>query len=252
MSKAESNSFCNSLPSFKFDDLPLEWQMTRAERYAFASIIETARPDVAIEVGTYKGGSLQVLSMAARKVYSLDISVCPKESLESRFENVEFLTGDSRKLLPALLTQITKSGERLGFVLIDGDHSTDAVRADINAVLRYRPIAPLFVVFHDSFHPPSRRGILSAEWAACPFVHFVEVDFVQGVFHKTAKYTAEALSMYGGLCVAVMLPEPRKGDITILQSQRALYEAVYAKSRYASLLLRCADTLRKLKRWLLR
>lgn len=248
MTGAESISNTNVLPSFKFDDLPLEWQMTRAERYAFASLLETARPEVAIEVGTYRGGSLQLLAAAARKVYSLDISPDCAERLATRFGNVEFLTGDSKALLPPLLERIACDGEQLGFVLIDGDHSTAAVRADINAVLRYQPIRPLYVVFHDSFHPPSRQGILTAGWEACPWVHSVDVDFIQGVFHPKAVATAEPRSMYGGLCVAVLLPQPRAGPLAIQQSQRGLYEAVYARSRYASPRLRLADALRRLKR----
>jgi len=43
-------------PTFLFDDLPLYWQMARWEKYGFASILEAAKPKVAIEIGTYKGG----------------------------------------------------------------------------------------------------------------------------------------------------------------------------------------------------
>jgi len=251
MSKAETSSFNSPLPIFKFDDLPLEWQMSRAERYAFIALLETAKPDIAIEVGTYKGGSLQVIAQSARKVYSLDISPDAREQLSPKFSNVEFLTGDSQQLLPPLLDQISASAERLGFVLIDGDHSTAAVRADINAVLNYRPICPLFVVFHDSFHPPSREGILTANWKNCPWVHYVDLDFVQGVFHRHAFATAEPRSMYGGLCVAVLFPDSRSTDLQVQQSQRGLYDAVYTKSRYSSLYLSLFDRLRRTKRrWL--
>ena len=68
-------------PTFLFDDLPFHWQMTRCEKYAFASILEAARPAVAIEIGTYKGGSLQLIAEHAEKVYSIDTSSEPQELL---------------------------------------------------------------------------------------------------------------------------------------------------------------------------
>jgi len=56
-------------PTFVFDDLPLHWQMTRCEKFAFASLLDHADAKVAIEIGTYKSGSLQVVSAKAEKVY---------------------------------------------------------------------------------------------------------------------------------------------------------------------------------------
>jgi hypothetical protein len=221
-------------PTFLFDSLPLHWQMTRCEKYAFASLIQVADPDVAIEIGTYKGGSLQVISRGARKVYSIDTSADCKDKLGDQFGNVEFLTGDSRQLLPSLLNRIGTSGEKLGFVLIDGDHSTDGVRHDINAVLEHTPTGALYIVFHDCFHPPSREGILTADWQLCPYVHYVEVDFIPGVYHHDAFDTAKPRSMYGGLAVALMLPEKRNDELIIHQSQKGLFETVFLHSRHAS------------------
>lgn len=221
-------------PTFVFDSLPLHWQMTRCEKYAFAALVESAKPEVAIEIGTYQGGSLQLIARHAGQVYSIDPSPDCRATLAERFSNVEFLTGESADELPRLLEQISDNELQLGFVLIDGDHSTEGVRNDINAVLCYRPIRPLYVVFHDSFYPPARQGILTADWSSSPWVHYVEVDFIPGVYHAEAFDTAQARSMYGGLCVAVMLPEPRPGEITIHQSQQGLYDAVFPHSRHGS------------------
>lgn len=123
-------------PTFLWDDLPLHWQMTRWEKYGFASILEAAKPKVAIEIGTYQGGSLQVIARRAGKVYSLDLDPSLGDRLGRRLPNVEFLSGDSRATLPPLLDRIMEQGEELGFVLIDGDHTTEGVRDDANAVLR--------------------------------------------------------------------------------------------------------------------
>lgn len=42
--------------------------MTDAERSALASLLGEVRPEIAIEVGTFRGGSLDVLSRSSRKV----------------------------------------------------------------------------------------------------------------------------------------------------------------------------------------
>jgi Methyltransferase domain len=221
-------------PTFVFDNLPLHWQMTRCEKYAFASLLEIAKPDVAIEIGTYKGGSLQIISQNAKRVYSIDKSPEYKEALSAHFANVELLTGNSRQLLPPLLDRIKAKNESLGFVLIDGDHSTEGVRNDVNAVLKYTPVRPLYIVFHDSFHPPSRKGILTADWHLCPFVHYVEVDFIPGVYHYEAFDTAKPRSMYGGLSLALMLPEERTHELHIYQSQKGLFDTILPHSRHGS------------------
>jgi hypothetical protein len=229
MMKSTPNS-----PTFLLDDLPLHWQMTRCEKYALASLVEAASASVAIEIGTYKGGSLQVISRRAEKVYSIDISPDCREILGDQFKNVEFFTGDSRRILPRLLKNIADTGEQLGFVLIDGDHTAEGVKADINAVLKFVPKRPLYIVFHDSFHPQCREGIIAADWGKCDYVHYVEIDFVPGVYHREAFDTAEPRSMYGGLAVALMKPEKRIGEIVIHQSQQGLYEAVLSRSCYTA------------------
>lgn len=220
-------------PTFLFDDLPLHWQMTRCEKYAFASILEVARPEAAIEIGTYEGGSLQLISKYAEKVYSIDVSREPRDRLGDRFDHVEFLTGDSKKLIPTALKKIADANEKLGFVLIDGDHSTLGVKSDIEAVLQHVPTCPVYIVFHDSFHPPSRAGILAANWEQCTHVHYVEVDFIPGVYHHEAFDTAQARSMYGGLALAILRPEKRMEPLIIHQSQQGLFETLLPHSCHA-------------------
>lgn len=217
-------------PTFIFDNLPLHWQMTRCEKYAFASLVQALKPEIAIEIGTYKGGSLQILSKVAKKIYSIDISPKSEETLNARFNNVEFLVGDSKQLLSPLLKKIAENNESLSLILIDGNHSTEGVKNDINTLLQFIPNCPVYIVSHDSFYPPCRKGILSADWHGCQYIHYVEVDFIPGVYHYKAFDTAKARSMYGGLSLALMLPEKRIGGLTIHQSQRALFDIVLPHS----------------------
>ncbi len=152
--------------------------MSRWEKYAFDTFLRWLRPQLAIEVGTFRGGSLQILASHSTKVVSLDISDEPKRALFDKFSNVSFQVGDSRKLLPELIQSVNEGKDVLQFVLIDGDHSTEGVRADIESVLEVKPRAEIYVFMHDSFHPPCREGMLSAAWSGCPFVHYLELDFV--------------------------------------------------------------------------
>lgn len=207
--------------------------MTRCEKYAFAALLEQAQSPVSIEVGTYRGGSLQVISKYSQKVYSLDINPESQNALAPLFANVDFRVGDSKEVLPELIRQIQANGEDVGFILIDGEHASNGVCRDINAVLQLKPQRPIYVVMHDSFNPDCRRGMLAADWQNCPFVHFLEIDFVPGVFHFEAFDTAQARSMWGGLALAQLLPHKRTEPLTIHQSQKGLFETVLANSRYA-------------------
>src|SRR5262245_65410851 len=93
-----------------YDDLsgaryPLQWQMPDLERIVMIEILEHLRPRVAIEVGCAQGGSLQVISALAEKVYALDIDPTVPHRL-AQFSNVEFRIGPSQETLPTLLAEL--------------------------------------------------------------------------------------------------------------------------------------------------
>ena len=147
---------------------PLEslryWQMSPSEQMGLIYLLQQLRPKVAIEIGTRFGGSLQVLAKYCEKVYSLDIDPEVPARMAGQYKNVEYLIGPSTQTLPALLQKLTVQKAELAFVLVDGDHSAQGVRADINAILQFKPIVPLYVVMHDSFNPecrvrPARRRV---------------------------------------------------------------------------------------------
>lgn len=235
-------------PTFRFDHLPLHWQMSRWEKYAFASLLETVNPELAIEVGTYQGGSLQIIASKAAQVYSIDISESCREELGDQFPNVTFLTGNSKQLLPELLGSIQQERRNLGFILIDGDHSTEGVRDDINSVLQYVPTVPLYVVCHDSFNPACRKGMLQAAWSSSPYVHYVEIDYIPGTWHFEGFDTAEPKSMFGGFALACLKPQPREGELVVHQSLRGTFDTIYPRSSHVRSLLRPPKFLRKMAR----
>jgi hypothetical protein len=94
-----------------------------------------------------------------------------------------------------------------------------------------------------------------AAWNRCPFVHFVELDFIPGVFIAEAVDTAPPRSMWVGFACAVLCSENRVGRLVIQKSQRGFHEAVKKAWRYrfdgpAPLkrhLLRVIETLHQLR-----
>ena len=211
----------------------LHSQMTTCEQMAFQHILAKLRPQRAVEVGTYKGGSLQILAHFCKHVDSIDIDPAVADVLGSRFSNVTFHTGNSAELLPSTLRAASELSEPVAFVLIDGDHSTEGVRRDISALLTVPPSCEMVVLMHDAFNPDCRAGILSANWQGSPYVHEVEIDYIPGVYHQQAYDTAAARSMWGGFACAFLKPEPRQGDLVISQRQQGLFEAVLLQSSHA-------------------
>ncbi|MBI3899724.1 MAG: class I SAM-dependent methyltransferase [Gammaproteobacteria bacterium] len=208
-----------------------DWLMTDAERGTLQTLVRNLKPQCAIEVGVYRAGSLAILSANAAKVYALDIDPSCAERYAPQFPNVEFVIGDSGVELPALLDRLQTTGAPLDFILIDADHSEDGVRRDIESVLRYRPKRPLYVVMHDSFNPGCRRGMKRAKWAANPHVHHVELDFVPGRF-VTREKPGQFRQMWCGLALAILLPEERRGELTLHENEGLLFQSTLRQSAY--------------------
>ncbi len=213
-------------------EFALHWQMTNCERFAIQDLLRRTKPKVALEIGTYKGGSLQVISHFAEEVYSIDIDPTVPERLGGRFPQVHYRIGPSGEVLPKVLAEIAERGVDIGFVLIDGDHSTAGVRDDINKLLAYIPKSRCIVIMHDSFNPDCREGIRTASWGASPYVHMVDLDFIPGIFHEQAYDTAAQGSMWGGFGIAVLEPTKRTVELEVRASQHGLFDAVYQRSSH--------------------
>lgn len=212
----------------------LHWQMTTCEQLALSQVLESLSPEHAIEIGTHRGGSLQVLAHHCRQVDSIDIDPSIPEALGGLFSNVTFHTGNSSELLPNILSQAVRANHPVDFVLIDGDHSSEGVRRDINCLLSLRPITKMVVLMHDAFNPDCRAGIVSANWRECPYVHEVEIDFIPGVYHQHAYDSAAARTMWGGFACALLKPDPRQGQLLVSQRQQGLFQAVHLQSSHAT------------------
>jgi hypothetical protein len=222
----------------------LRWEMAPSEQVALLFLLEQLRPKVAIEIGTRFGGSLQVLAQFCDRVYSLDIDPEVPRRLDGKFPNVEYLIGPSDQLLPPLLERLQREGAELSFALVDGDHTTDGVRKDIDNLLKFRPGVPLYIVMHDSINQNCRAGLRQANWAACPYVHAVELDFVAGTVNPSPAFRDQ---MWGGLALGILLPHARTGRFEITgRSERTHQTVLSALARNRSLLRRVAGKVKRM------
>lgn len=207
------------------------WEMTKAERCALIMLLQEIRPGCAIEIGTSQGGSLSAIAKFSQTTYTLDTDLGCRERLSPQYPHVDFITGRSQETLVPLLERLRTMGKHPDFILIDGDHSREGVKQDINNILKFRVTQPLYVLMHDSFNPDCRQGILHANWADNPHVHFLELDFVTGVLHTHAEFYRQ---MWGGLALAALLPHERQKELRISLEQEHLYQIVFKHSAHSA------------------
>jgi hypothetical protein len=126
-------------------------------------------------------------------------------------------------VLPVLLDELCTAGHPVEFVLIDGDHSTEGIKRDIEIMLDYVPTKPLVIMMHDGFNPGCRQGMMQAEWQKCPYVHYIDLDFVPGrVMENGGAGDGE---MWGGLAMAYLSPTKRVGEVAIGMTSNRTFEA---------------------------
>jgi hypothetical protein len=175
-------------------DVPLmdpESQMSLLERLAIEALLAHIRPKVAIELGTYRGGSLRRIAAWSEHVHTFDLTL---KVDPSEFPAVSFHVGDSHALLPTVLAELEQRGESVDFVLIDGDHSPDGVRRDVLDVLASSASNSSAIVMHDMGNEAVRRGVESIPFADFSKVAWADLDFV-----PTQRSPHGATEGWGGL-----------------------------------------------------
>jgi hypothetical protein len=173
--------------------------MTLGERSAMEGVLAQSEDRLAIEIGTAEGGSLRRIAAHADEVHSFDL-VLPQVSLDE-MPNVTLHTGDSHQLLPEVLEQFAEEGRNVDFVLVDGDHSADGVRSDLEDLLSSPAIADTVILIHDSMNEQVRSGLDAVRYAAHPKVAHVNLDFVPGYMFRDPDHRHE---LWGGLGLVVV------------------------------------------------
>jgi glycosyltransferase involved in cell wall biosynthesis len=218
-----------SIPSKAWSDILYpgcfteNWQMNDSERLSLTAVLHRHKPRCSIEIGTYKGGSLSLISQYSEMVFSIDIdpSIPEKYGL---FKNVSFFTGPSQIILPMLFIELDKQGVAVDFILIDGNHSADGVKGDLESVFAYKPKVPLFVMMHDGFNPECRRGMLEANWNSAKYLCWADLDFIPGRLVEHGGVGQGEL--WGGLGCACFGPVINRDIPSVIQSAKKMQEWV--------------------------
>ena len=226
-------------------DPALDWQMSPEDKACLIDTLSDLRPEVAIEIGTFRGGSLQVVQAFARDTYSIDISEEPKSRLSAKFPNVHFLVGPSTRILPELLEKLSLENRTPGFILVDGDHSKEGVQTDLHTILSYPYRNPVTVFAHDCFNPQCRAGIVGLDYSRYSAVKSVEIDHVLG---KTVRIDG-LQELWGGFARILVDPNSTKHYQFINEHQKE-YEQAYKQSSH-SISDRLLSPLKKMVRKLL-
>ena len=174
-------------------------QMSVGERAALEGFLELAKPALAIEIGRAEGGSLRRIAAHSAEVHSLDL-VSPPAGL-AELEHVHFHTGDSHELLPSLLAELARAGRNVDLVLVDGDHSADGVRRDLEDLLASPAVGRSLILIHDTTNEEVRAGVDRVDLDRAAKVTYADLDAISGRLFR-----AESLrnQLWGGLGVVVV------------------------------------------------
>ncbi len=177
-----------------------DWMMLPGERAALEAVLTELEPELSIELGTFRGGSLSRISALSGHVHSFDLTL---QIDPDQYPNVTFHTGDSHDLLSQVLATLEPGS--LTFALVDGDHTPDGARRDVLDLLSSPAFGSGAILVHDVSNEAVRRGLLSVPFSDFPHVADVNLDFVYGP--PPAGRTAHRL---GGMGL-IVLDESRTG-----------------------------------------
>jgi hypothetical protein len=178
------------------------WQMSPGERAAIEGLVSHLKPVVSIELGAHLGGSLRRIAAHSGSVHSFDLAL---QVDEAEFPNVTFHIGDSHVLLSRVLQDIADEGQRVGFALVDGDHSPTGARQDLTDLLDSSALGSGMIVMHDTGNEAVRRGLESVPYQRYSNIAFVDLDFVPSMPAKSRLQQS-----WGGLGL-IVLDDDRTG-----------------------------------------
>lgn len=175
------------------------WQMSFGERTALEGLLAMLKPKLAIEIGRAEGGSLRRIAAHAEHVISFDLIQDAPEA--EHLENVTLLVGDSHEQLPDKLAELAAEGRNVDFVLIDGDHSSEGVKADMVDLLESPAVGQTVIIAHDGLNEYVRAGLDAVPYDSYVKVRYVDLDFVPGYVSEVEPFGGDC---WGGLAVVIV------------------------------------------------
>jgi hypothetical protein len=173
-------------------------QMSFGERAALEGVLSQLKPRLAVEIGTYAGGSLGFLATHCEHVHTLDMHDVVED--RSDFPNVTFHVGDSETLLPELLRELESQRTALDFALVDGDHSAAGVHRDLVNLLDSSAADATVIMLHDTMNEDTRAGIELVGLSDHAKVVYHELDFVAGYEFLGGHFDGQ---LWGGLGLVI-------------------------------------------------
>jgi hypothetical protein len=107
-------------------------------------------------------------------------------------------------LLGQTLAEIARNDRRVDFALVDGDHSPEGVKRDIEDLLSADAVADTVILVHDTMNELVRSGLERVAYEDYPAVAYVELDFVAGHMFREPSLRDE---LWGGLGLIVVESE---------------------------------------------
>ena len=136
-------------------------EMLLPERFLLYSLTYGLKPQLALEIGTFRGGSSLILCAAmddAGQGRLICVDPAPRladETWEAISHRASLYQGDS----PAILSTVTElSQQAVDLVLVDGNHTREAVLADGRGIMPF--LAPeAYILFHDCHYAEVKEAI---------------------------------------------------------------------------------------------
>jgi Methyltransferase domain len=151
-----------------------EAEMSSAEWIMIAASAMAIRPKVAVDVGTFLGGSSRSLRHFVEHVVTIDCDAERAAGVEG-IDGIEFRHGWSWEVLPQVLDEYRGD---IGLVIVDASHEFDDIQRDIGALLDWQPARGVAVVIHDTAMPRCRAGLQAIDWPSGRWLHGVALDWV--------------------------------------------------------------------------
>jgi hypothetical protein len=171
-----------------------EAEMAYGEQAALIGVLAALSPQLSLELGTFRGGSLARIAAHSREVHTFDLTSHTTEVLP----NVSYHFGDTRTTVPHVLREFSEAKRNMDFVLVDADHSRAGVEQDMNNLLQSPAVATTVILLHDCANEAVREGARNAIAAAAD-IAYADLSFV--IPPSSTLLLAES---WGGLGIVVV------------------------------------------------
>lgn len=182
-------------------------EMSYGEQAALTGILSLLKPHLALELGTFRGGSLAPIAEYSDEVHTFDLA----SHVTGALPNVTYHIGDSRVTLPRILAELVAADRHVDFVLVDGDHSRAGVEADMTSLLYSAALSTSVILLHDCANEGVRKGARNAILRADGLA-YADLSFVA----PPARRTSPLRESWGGLGIVVV---DRPGEFWALERQ---------------------------------